>query len=361
MDDAHSLTVSLVTLGDPGRVTGGYLYHRRMAALASRFGARIQFVSVADRPFPLPLLGGGRAALDAAERGSDVVLLDSIAAAYVAPALVRRPLRTPLVAILHQPPGGIDHGPVRRFVQGALDRRAYRFARHLFVASEALAEELRRSGYAAGFLTVVPPGRDVASVIPQRAGDLRDGRRAALLSVGNWVARKGLLDVLEAVARLPDDAVTLHLVGSPDEDRAYARRVRRRLAEPALAGRVVVHGAQPVERVAALYHAADVFVLASRREPYGTVYGEAMAAGLPVVGWASGNLPYLARNEQEGLVVPTGDIAALAEALRRLTYDEALRARLAEAARRRASGFPTWEESAGALFHGLRTVTRSGT
>jgi glycosyltransferase involved in cell wall biosynthesis len=53
---------------------------------------------------------------------------------------------------------------------------------------------------------------------------------------------------------------------------------------------------------AALYRAADVFVLAASREPYGTVWGEAMASGLPVIGWRVGNLPHLAKDEREGLL-----------------------------------------------------------
>ena len=73
--------------------------------------------------------------------------------------------------------------------------------------------------------------------------------------------------------------------------------------------------------MAGLYRAADAFVLASVREPYGTVYGEAMAAGLPVVGWRAGNLPHLARHGEEGLIVDPGDVAGLTAALRRLAYD----------------------------------------
>ncbi len=134
--------------------------------------------------------------------------------------------------------------------------------------------------------------------------DLRAGRKAALLSVGNWVARKGLLDLLEAVAALPADLVTLHLVGDTDAEPAYAAQVRIRLAAPDLVDRVVVHGQCSPEEVAGFYRAADMFALASLREPYGTVYGEAMAAGLPVVGWDAGNLPHLARDGVEGRVLP---------------------------------------------------------
>jgi glycosyltransferase involved in cell wall biosynthesis len=356
MDDAHLLMVSLVTLGDPGTLTGGYLFHQRIAALAPRFDARVQFVSVPAAPFPLAVTAGPLVLRRLARRRPDVVLLDSIAAGYLGPWLPFRRPRTPVVAILHQPPGGIDHGPVRTATQAILDRWAYRTASLLLAASAALADDLRAAGFPPDRLRVVPPGRDVAATPGTPPGDLRRGRRAALLSVGNWVARKGLLDLLEAVSRLPDEAVTLHLVGDPDTEPVYAARIRARLAAPELAGRVVVHGPLPVMQVAAFYAAADIFALASSREPYGTVYGEAMAAGLPVVGYAAGNLPHLARHGEEGLVVPPGDVAALTTALRLLVEDPGLRARLAAAAARRATTFPTWEETAAQLFAELRAV-----
>jgi glycosyltransferase involved in cell wall biosynthesis len=356
VDDTHVLTVTLVTLGDPHILTGGYLYHRRMAALAGDNGARVRFVSVPVAVFPVSVAAGITVLRRVAQQRPDVVLLDSIAAAFLAPWLPFRWPRAPVVGILHQPPGGIDHRRVRTAVQAVLDRTAYRSAVRLLVASSALADELAAAGVPRIRLRVVPPGRDVAPAPADVPADMRRGRRAAFLSVGNWIARKGLLDLLEALSRLPDDAATLHLVGDTGSDPAYAASVRARIAAPDLAARVVVHGPLPTERVAALYQATDAFVLASSREPYGTVYGEAMAAGRPVVGYAAGNLPHLARDGKEGLVVPLGDVEALAAALRRLADNEALRVRLGQAARERAAGFPTWQESAAVLFAELHDV-----
>jgi glycosyltransferase involved in cell wall biosynthesis len=344
------LTVSLVTLGDPGRLTGGYRYHRRMAELAPSCGAAVRFVSFPERPFPLPALAG-RAVLRQA-RG-DVVVLDSIAAAFLGPWLPRRP-PVPLVGSLHQPPGGIDHGPPRRGVQAALDRMAYRRARLLLVASAALGEELAAAGYRRERLRVVPPGRDLPAGAVGRRGDLRRGRRAGLLCVANWLRPKGVLELLEATAQLPDGLATLHLAGDDRADRRYGARVRARLARPDLAGRVVVHGPLPAERVATLYQQADVFVLPSLRETYGTVWGEAMAAGLPVVGWRAGNLPHLATDGRDGLLARPGDVAALRDALARLAGDERLRRDMGTAAARRAAGRPTWAQSAALFFSALR-------
>jgi glycosyltransferase involved in cell wall biosynthesis len=228
------------------------------------------------------------------------------------------------------------------------------------VASEALGEQLAADGVPPGLLRVVPPGRDLAAASGPPPGDLRRGRQAALLCVANWVARKGLHDLLDAFARLPPPTGTLHLAGDDGAEPRYAARLRARLARPDLAGRVVVHGPLPRERVAALYHAADVFVLPSIREPYGTVYGEAMAAGLPVVGWRAGNLPHLADDGKEGLLVAPGDLDGLARELARLAGDPALRRRLGAAARRRALARPTWAESAARFFGAIREVVEAG-
>lgn len=350
------LSVVLLTLGDPGRLTGGYLYHRRMAELAPRHGARLAFVSVPERPFPLAAVDAPAALRRAVRLGADALVLDSIAAAFVGPWLALRPPPVPLVGMVHQPPGGIDHGPLRTTVQARLDRLGYRPARRLMVASDDLAEQMAAAGIRRDLLRVVPPGRDVAEKIGPPPGDLRRGRKAALLCVGNWVERKGIHSLLEALARLPDGAATLHLAGDTNAEPVYGARLRARLAEPDLAGRVVVHGPLPVEDVAALYQASDAFVLPSVREPYGTVYGEAMAFGLPVVGWRAGNLPYLAGHEREGLILPPGDLTALAGAMRRLAEDGPLRRRLGEAARARALTRPTWDESAARFFGTIREV-----
>jgi glycosyltransferase involved in cell wall biosynthesis len=344
-----------LTLGDPATITGGYLYHRRIADRAQAHHVRWEFVSLPARPFPLPALAVPAVLRVVARQRPDVLLVDSIAAGYLAPWLPHR-LPWPLVAVLHQPPGGIDHGRLRRWAQSVLDLRVYRHAARLLVASADLSETMRGTGIPDRLLRVVPPGRDPAANPLHPLGDLRAGRQVAVLSVGNWVARKGLLELLDAVAQLPDDAVTLHLVGDTEMEPAYASRVRARLAAPDLTGRVVVHGPRSAAEVAGFYRAADVFALASVREPYGTVYGEAMAAGLPVVGWAAGNLPHLARHGVEGTTVPPGDRRALAAALQSLAFNEPLRHRLAAAAARRAAGFPTWDDTARMFFAELRSV-----
>jgi glycosyltransferase involved in cell wall biosynthesis len=353
MNHSH-LVLPLITLGDPHRLSGGYLYHLRMSDAAPAHGARIIFLSFPEWSFPLAALRSAAVLRRAEELRASAVLVDSIAAALAAPALATRRHRVPVIAVLHQPPGGIDHGIVRATAQAPLDRLALHRAHLLIAASDHLAEQLVDTGFARSRIRVVPPGRDVAPAPKGPVQDLRNGRGAAFLTVANWLPRKGILELLEAFTRLPADAATLHLAGDESADARYEARVRSRLGEADLTGRVVSHGPLSPESVAGLYRSADAFVLPAAREPYGTVWGEAMAFGLPVVGWRAGNLPYLAEDGREGILLEPGDVEALSQALLRLALDQDLRARLGAAAKRRAQARPTWKASAEHFFAAIR-------
>jgi glycosyltransferase involved in cell wall biosynthesis len=346
------LRLSLVTMGDPSRQTGGYRYHRKMEGAASTYDSAIRFRSIPDIPWPLPI-GPASWTLRAASVRSDGILLDSLAAASAAPWIPRSPV--PVIAVLHQAPGGVGHGRFRSAAQGALDRSAYRHANGFIAAGQGLVDVLRRSGVPDERIRFVPPGCDLP-FDDGRPLDLRRGRRVAVLCVANWTPTKGIVELLNAFASLPETAATLWLVGATDVDRRYADRVRRRVAAPDLSGRVVVRGALPFEEVARLYRSADVFALCSLVDAYGTAWAEAIAAGLPVVGWRTANLPRLAEDGREALMPEPGDLRGLASALQAVTGDAALRARLAAGARRRGGTLPTWRRSEELFFEGVREL-----
>ncbi|MGH2813191.1 MAG: glycosyltransferase, partial [Actinomycetota bacterium] len=170
------MRISLVTLGDPATLTGGYLYHRRMAEAATDNGASLTFVSFPEGPFPLPALGGGVVSRRLHRQCPDVVVLDSIAAAFAAPWLWRFP--RPIAAMVHQRPGGIDHGPFRTALQVNCDLVAYRRLDRILVASETLIGELAGRGIKGETIAVVAPGRDLQTATGA-ALDLKQGRGAA--------------------------------------------------------------------------------------------------------------------------------------------------------------------------------------
>ena len=132
-----------------------------------------------------------------------------------------------------------------------------------------------------------------------------------------------------------------------------------------LRDRVELPGELAGDALEALYLASSVFVLPSLHESYGMVLVEAMARGLPVVATRAGAIPETVPAEA-GILVPAGDDAALAEALRSLVSDgpgelEGARARrqaLGLAGRRHAARLPDWEQAAAGLERALLELGR---
>ena len=95
-----------------------------------------------------------------------------------------------------------------------------------------------------------------------------------------------------------------------------------------------IHCIPPSEHIADYLAAASAFVLPSLSESMPNTLLEAVRAGLPVIGTAVGAVPDII--EDRGLLVPPGDVPALAEAMRKLAGDAGLRARLADKVREQA-------------------------
>lgn len=351
----------LVTAGDPARLTGGHLYHRRVAEAAADLGVCIAVEALPERSLGPAIIAGAYTLARVRAMQPDALLVDSIATAALALPLLAAQPPVPVIGMLHQPPGGVrPGGGLARGPRARLDRLFLLRADRLIVPSETLARALRQAGIDPARLRVVPPGHD----LPAPTGplpDLRRDGRLALLCVANWLPAKGIDVLLEAVAGLPAGAgARLHLVGDTAADPAYTRRLRARLAAPDLRGRVVVHGPLPPAAVAAYYRAADLFVLPSRAESYGMAFAEAMAAGLPVVAARAGHVPCLVADGETGLLVPPDDPVALRTALQRLIADPPRRQALGAAARRRAAALPTWRQTAAAVVAVVREAIAGG-
>ena len=158
-----------------------------------------------------------------------------------------------------------------------------------------------------------------------------------LLSVGRLTPRKDPLTVLEALGMLRERGhdLALDLVGAglTRDDEGYGDRVRARVEELGLGGRVELHGAVPYLEIPVWYRRATVVVNASLTGSLDKVTLEAMASRRPVVS-CNDTAPALFRElgpEGEALCFPAGDAESLAARLEALlSLGEGGRAELGE-------------------------------
>jgi glycosyltransferase involved in cell wall biosynthesis len=240
--------------------------------------------------------------------------------------------------------GSHDTSPADRI---ALERRLCRTVDRVIATCRDEVVELRRMGLPPDRATIIPCGVDTDAFRPRPAPPRADGpRRPRLLVIGRIVERKGVGNVIEALAQLP--GVDLVVAGGPapdlvdtDPQVVRLREVARRLG---VADRVRFLGSVSRPDVPALTCSADVVVAVPWYEPFGIVPLEAMASGRPVVGSAVGGLLDTVVPGVTGELVPPRRPDLLAPVLRDLLADPERREAYGRAGRERAVTTYQWRQ-----------------
>lgn len=222
---------------------------------------------------------------------------------------------------------------------------------YAIVGTESAAEVWRAKGYRGKLAVIAQFGTDPMLFQPAAA---RPNRPFTIGYFGRLVEEKGLTVLLRAAAQLEGDWRLILLGGGPQRD-----ELARLADDLGVAARVEFRALVPSTAMPAQYHDLDVLALPSLTRPnwkeqFGRVLVEAMASGVPVVGSDSGAIPDVIGDG--GLVVPEGDVNALAAALHKLCADPALRAELGGRGRARAVAHFTHESVAAATVKVYREM-----
>ena len=284
------------------------------------------------------------------ERRYDVVHAHWVVPNAALIADVVRVQRVPLVISLH---GSDVFLPERIAPLRPAARAAFAAAGAVTACSRDLGARARALGAPDALLRTVPYGVDLELFAPRAARAevrARLGTPAGALlvvGIGRLVEKKGFRFLIDASARVP--GVHVALAGKGDLDEELARRARE------LGAPVRLVGPLPREELAAALAAADVVAVPSVVDRAGNVDGlpnallEGLAAGRPVLASRVAGIPDVVEDGVNGLLVPPGDSAALAQALGRLAADPELRQRLGREARRSAEARLSWAAAAAAF------------
>jgi glycosyltransferase involved in cell wall biosynthesis len=224
-----------------------------------------------------------------------------------------------------------------RTLLGPLAHRQWRRSARLVCDSAFTRNELLRLNPRwADRIAVVPLGIALLREVPSRDENL-EGRQIQLLTVGRLVKIRGLNDLLEALASLPEKGrFRLTVVG----DGPHLFMLERHAEALGLTEIVRFTGQVDAESLAHHWREADLFVNPEWSQPaFGLVSLEALGWGLPVLGTRTGATPEIITDDVGWLVSP-GRPGALGERLARLASTPGLIRERRQAARRRAEAFP---------------------
>ena len=172
---------------------------------------------------------------------------------------------------------------------------------NIVACSDWIANYVRESFFKDKPLTVIHNGIDLN--VFRRIEVEKESSKFEVLAVSNvWSKEKGLEDIFQLRAMLPDD-VRIKMIGLTKEQIS------------ALPADIVgVERTQNVEELVRYYSLADVLINPTYADTFPTVNLEALACGVPVITYQTGGSPE-AVDERTGIVVPQGDVVAIADAI----------------------------------------------
>lgn len=171
--------------------------------------------------------------------------------------------------------------------------------------------------------------------------------RSVILNIGTFEHKKGQDVLIQAFHQLAKTRDNLHLV-LVGRAEPYVEFLYRQVRELGLCARIAFIEDVPHGQIGRLFQAAQVFVLPSRREPFGLVILEAALFELPVLASRVGGIPEIIEHNRTGVLVPPDDVNALAEELESLLKEPGRAKTLGAALRREALEKFGWDRACAA-------------
>jgi len=236
----------------------------------------------------------------------------------VAGTLLGRLLGSPVVVTLRgkliRAAGYRLHRPQLRWMLERADR--------VVAVSDYLKRAAEGLGIPGARVRVIRNGVDKTRFAPMDRAEARrrcglPTDRPILLTVGGVEAHKGQHTVVESLPELlrhhPD--LLYVLVGAGHKGDSFERDLRRSVERLGLGEHVLFAGRRPHAELSPWFAAADLFVLLTKSEGWPNVILESLACGLPVVATRVGGVPEIARDGQDGILVPYQDAPAFRDAV----------------------------------------------
>ena len=360
------MRIGLVIYGSLETLSGGYLYDRIVVEGLRQLGHEVEVIGLPSGSYLRRLVCGFSSdLLRRLTAGKfDILIQDELCHPTlfsVNQRLRRRrgyggPL---LVALVHHTLSDEPRHPWHNKLLALAERRFLAsvdgFIHNSATTSRSVASLVAHNrpqviAYPAGDRFGSPFAAELISRRAHRPGPLQ------LLFLGNVIARKGLVPLLQGLAKIDPQVWRLSVVGDVDSDPAYTAEARQLVRDHDLSESVHFLGPLDNGRLVETLSESQLFCMPYAYEGFGIAILEAMAFGLPAIGCRSGAAGETIRHGENGYLLALNDLAGLEPLLSQMYQDRDRLRRLALAAHATYCASPGWQDGVAAIDRFLRQL-----
>ncbi|MBT8352925.1 MAG: glycosyltransferase family 4 protein [Desulfofustis sp.] len=363
------MRIGLVIYGSLDTLTGGYLYDKIVTEELKQRGHEIEVISLPPGSYRLNLLRGlfTSPAILLKMQSCDVLLQDELCH----PSLLRfnrsrRPPKSPpRIAVVHHLLSAEPRDYWSNLLLSEVEKRylcnvdGFIFnSQSTRQAVQAVVGEHRPQvvAYPAGDRFGFPLSPEYIATRCQRAGPLQ------LLFLGNLIPRKGLLQLVEKLAKIDRSNWRLSVVGGVDFDPDYAEKTQQRVRELNLSDQIQFLGMLPEDQLIGQLGQSDLLCMPFSYEGFGIAIVEAMAFGLPALCSSAGAAAETVEHGINGFLFSAADSDRLGSIITRLHQHRNQLKKVSLAAYRTAASKPGWPRTAAVIEQFLQAlVSNQGT
>jgi len=210
----------------------------------------------------------------------------------------------------------------------------YKRQKQIICVSKAVEDYVKRGMLWVERTWVVYNGIDMKGARSSAPLFPKDGRVVRIGLLATFKAPKGHADLLKAFAKICDELPVKLILGG---DGPLLPDMKRLAGELGISDKVIFTGFIPPDKIFPFLKSLDIACVPSNAEGFCLSMVEAMACGLPVIGYTEAALSEVAGDA--ALLVPLGDIDGLADSLKKAVEDEKLRAKLSGMSLKRSEQF----------------------
>ena len=357
------MKIGLIIYGTLDTISGGYLYDRKLVEYLRSQGGSVEIISLPWTNYARHLTHNlSRKLLTQLQSADyDILLQDELnhPSLFWLNGRLRNKINYPIISIVHHLRISEQHPTLHNFIYKPVEK-TYLHSVDGFIFNsqttkrvvENLVQEKRPFviAHPAGdrFQQTITP-EEIKRRANQTSKVLKTSevstKQIQILFVGNLIPRKGLHNLIAALATLPQTDWQLHVVGSTKVDINYTRQIERQIETAVLHSNITFHHTLSDEQLAQQMARSHILVMPSQYEGFGIVYLEGMGFGLPAIGSTSGAAWEIIRDGENGFLVNAEDTAVLAKYIQQLHHNRDQLLQMSLAARQTFQQWPSWQQT----------------